>query len=80
MGNNHLTSDEYIEKLKNVQYTLEIVRDDINRSINRMQRRIETGCVSLERDSRLSALAARDFLILAVSDIYEVVTADVDYF
>ena len=55
-----MTPEEYIEKLKEVQRTLDSVKEDIDRAIYKMNRRIETGYESLEQDSRLAALAGRE--------------------
>ena len=73
------TLEEYIEKLKEVQRTLDSVKEDLDRAIDRMQRRIETGYEHLERDSRLAALAGREYVKLADSSIYEAATAKIEY-
>ena len=75
-----MTPEEYIEKLKEVQRTLDSVKEDLDRAIDRMQRRIETGYESMERDSRLAALAGREYVKLADSSIYEAATAKIDYY
>ena len=36
-----MTPEEYIEKLKEVQRTLDSVKEDLDRAIDRMQRRID---------------------------------------
>ena len=43
-----MTPEEYIEKLKEVQRTLDSVKDDLDRAIDKMTRRIETGYESME--------------------------------
>ena len=35
--------EEYIEQLKEIQRTLDSVKDDLDRAIDKMNRRIETG-------------------------------------
>ena len=74
-----MTPEEYIEKLKEAQRTLDSVKEDLDRAIDRMQRRIETGYEHLERVSRLAALAGRENVKLADSSIYEVATAKIEY-
>ena len=74
-----MTPEEYIEKLKEVQRTLDMVKEDLDRAIDRMQRRIETGYEHLEKDSRLAALAGRGYIKLADSSIYEAATAKIEY-
>lgn len=44
-----LTPEQYIEELKKVQHTLEGVKEDLDRAIYKMERRIETGYENLER-------------------------------
>ena len=74
-----MTPEEYIEKLKEVQRTLDSVKEDLDRAIDKMQRRIETGYESMERDSRLAALAGREYVKLADRSICEVTTAKIEY-
>ena len=74
-----MAPEEYIEKLKEVQRTLDGVKEDIDRAIYKMNRRIETGYESLEQDSRLAALAGREYIKLADSSIYEAATAKIEY-
>lgn len=74
-----MTPEEYIEKLKEVQRTLDSAKEDLDRAIDRMQRRIETGYEHLERGSRLAALAGRECVKLADNSIYEVATAKIEY-
>ncbi|MBQ8715901.1 MAG: hypothetical protein IJ552_12005 [Prevotella sp.] len=74
-----MTPEEYIEKLKEVQRTLDMVKEDLDRAIDKMQRRIETGYVHLEQDSRLAALAGREYVKLADSTLLEVGTSKIDY-
>lgn len=74
-----MTPEEYIDKLKDAQRTLHSVTEELDRSIYRMQRRIETGNERLEQDSRLSALAGRGYLMLADSRIHEAVTSFIDF-
>ena len=71
--------EEYIEKLKEVQRTLDSVKEDLDRAIDKMQRRIETGYESMERDSRLAALAGREYVKLADRNICEATTAKIEY-
>ena len=74
-----MTPEEYIEKLKEVQRTLDSVKEDLDRAIDRMQRRIETGYEHLEQDSRLAALAGREYVKLADNTLLEVETAKIEY-
>ena len=74
-----MTPEEYIEKLKEAQRTLDSVKEDLDRAIDRMQRRIETGYESMERDSRLAALAGRETVKLVESTLLEVGTAKIEY-
>lgn len=74
-----MTPEEYIEKLKEAQRTLDGVKEDIDRAIYKMNRRIETGYESLEQDSRLAALAGREYVKLADSSIYEAATSKIEY-
>lgn len=74
-----MTPEEYIEKLKEVQRTLDSVKNDLDRAIDRMQRRIETGYESMEQKSRLAALAGRETVKLVDSTLLEVGTAKIEY-
>ena len=74
-----MTPEEYIEKLKEAQRTLDSVKEDLDRAIDRMQRRIETGYESMERDSRLAALAGRETVKLVESTLLEVGIAKIEY-
>ena len=74
-----MTPEEYIEKLKEIQRTLDSVKEDLDRAIYKMNRRIETGYESLEQDSRLAALAGREYIKLADRSIYEAATAKIEY-
>lgn len=74
-----MTPEEYIENLREVQRTLDSVKDDLDRAIDKMNRRIETGYESMEQDSRLAALAGREYIKLADNKIYETVTAKIEY-
>lgn len=74
-----MTPEEYIEKLKEVQRTLDSVKEDLDRAIYKMNRRIETGYESLEQDSRLAALAGRETIKLVDNKIYEAATTKIEY-
>lgn len=74
-----MTPKEYMEKLMEVQRTLDIAKDDLDRAVYRMRRRIETGYENLEKDSRLAALAGRECVKLAENNIYEVAIAKIEY-
>ena len=74
-----MTPEEYIEKLKEVQRTLDMVKEDLDRAIYKMQRRIETGYESMEQESRLAALAGREYVKLADSTLLEVGTVKIEY-
>ena len=75
----YMTPEEYIEKLKEVQRTLDMVKEDLDRAINKMQRRIETGYESMEQESRLAALAGREYVKLADSTLLEAGTSKIEY-
>ena len=74
-----MTPEEYIEKLKEVQRTLDSVKDDLDRAIQRMEKRLETGYESMERDSRLAALAGWADIELAGDQLLKVGTAKIEY-
>ena len=74
-----MTPEEYIEKLKEVQRTLDMVKEDLDRAIDRMQRRIETGYESMEQESRLAALAGREYVKLADDQLLKAGTAKIEY-
>ena len=74
-----MTPEEYIEKLTEVQRTLDSVKEDLDRAIYSMQRRIETGYESMEQKSRLAALAVREYVKLADSTLLEIGTAKIEY-
>lgn len=74
-----MTPEEYIEKLKDAQRTLNSVKEDLDRAIDRMQRRIETGYDYLEQGSRLAALAGYEYIILCENKIYETATSKIEY-
>lgn len=74
-----MTPEEYMEKLMEVQRILDSVKDDLDRAVYKMRRRIETGYENLEQESRLAALAGREYVKLADSSIYEVATAKIEY-
>lgn len=74
-----MTPEECIEKLKEAQRTLNSVKDDLDRAIQRMERRIETGYESQERDSRLAALAGRELTKMVGDNLMEVATAKIEY-
>ena len=74
-----MTPEEYIENLRELQRTLDSVKDDLDRAIDKMNRRIETGYESMEQDSRLAALAGREYIKLADNKIYETATAKIEY-
>lgn len=74
-----MTPEEYIEKLKEVQRTLDSVKEDLDRAIDKMQRRIETGYESMEQESRLAALAGREYVKLADDQLLKAGTAKIEY-
>ena len=74
-----MTPEEYMEKLMEAQRTLDSAKDDLDRAIYKMRRRIETGYENLEKESRLAALTGREYVKLADSKIHEATTADIDY-
>ena len=74
-----MTPEEYIEKLKGVQRTLDMVKEDLDRAIYKMQRRIESGYEHLEQESRLATLTGREYVKLADSTLLEVGTTKIEY-
>lgn len=74
-----MTPEEYIEKLKEVQRTLDSAKEDLDRAIDKMQRRIETGYESMEQESRLAALAGREYVKLADDQLLKAGTAEIEY-
>ena len=74
-----MTPEEYIERLREVQRTLDMVKDDLDRAIDKMNRRLETGYESTEQESRLAALAGREYVKLADSSLLEVGTSKIEY-
>lgn len=74
-----MTPEEYIEVLRSVQRTLDSVKDDLDRAIDKMQRRIETGYESMEQESRLTALAGREYVKLADDQLLKAGTAKIEY-
>ena len=74
-----MTPEEYIEKLKEAQHTLDSAKEDLDRAIQRMEKRLETGYSHQERDSHLAALAGRETVRLADSSILEAATAEIEY-
>lgn len=74
-----MTPEEYIEKLKDAQRTLDMAKNDLDRAIQRMEKRLETGYSHMETKSRLAALVACDYMKLAGSEILETATSNIDY-
>jgi len=74
-----MTPEEYMEKLMEVQRTLDSVKDDLDRAVYKMRRRIETGYENLEQESRLAALAGREYVKLADDQLLKVGTAKIEY-
>lgn len=74
-----MTPGEYIEKLREVQCTLDSMKNDLDFAIHRMIRRIETGDESMERDSRLVVLAGRESAKLIVDKLLQIGTAKIEY-
>ncbi len=74
-----MTPEEYIEKLKEAQRTLDMVKEDLDRAILKIEKRLETGYEYYEKESRLAALAGREYIKLADSSIYETATAKIEY-
>lgn len=74
-----MTPEEYIEKLKEAQRTLDSAMADLERAIDKMQRRIETGYECMEQQSRLSALAGREYIKMVESRVFDVATSVIKY-
>ncbi len=74
-----MTPENYIEKLRKVQRTLDCVKEDLDRAIYKMERRIETGYESLEKESRLAAMAGESYVKMADNLLLETATAKIDY-
>lgn len=71
--------EEYIEKLKEAQRTLDSAKEGLDRSIYKMERRLETGYENLEQDGRLAALSVRLTLMMLAENIYTIGTAKIEY-
>lgn len=65
-----ITIADYIYQLKEVQSTLEIIRGDLDRAIDKMENGDETG-------SRLEALSSQEMLKLAQTEIYKATTTKI---
>ena len=74
-----MTPEEYIEKLKSAQRTLDNAQDWLDMAIGKMQRRIETGYDYLECTSRVKALVAREDVKIASSRIIEAAMGKIEY-
>ena len=74
-----LTPEQYIEELKKVQHTLEGVKEDLDRAIYKMERRIETGYENLEKESRLATLAAKAIIQMEDGNLLKIGTAKIEY-
>lgn len=74
-----MTPEEYIDKLREVQCTLDSVKNDLDFAIHRMVRRIEVGYESMEYDSRRVTLAAREYAKLIVDELFEIATSKIEY-
>lgn len=71
--------EEYIEQLREVQRTLDSVKEYFDRAIIRMEQRMKTGYTHREQESRLSALAGLSIMKEAEKKIYETLTDKIDY-
>ena len=74
-----MTPEEYIEKLKEAERTLILVKEDLDRAIYNMEKRLETGYEYYEKDSRLAALAGREYVRLVDKSIFELATDKIEY-
>ena len=74
-----MTPEEYCAQLRDAQRTLDSVKEGLDRAIHSMQRRLETGCNSMEQDSRLEVLAGREYVKLTVGQLLTVATAKIEY-
>ena len=74
-----MTPEKYIETLKEMQRTLDDAKANLDRAIQRMEKRLETGYEYLEQESRLAALAGREYIKLADDIIYATATAKIEY-
>lgn len=74
-----VTPEEYIEKLKDAQRTLDMVKEDLDRAMDKMQRRLETGYESLEKESRLAVLAGGEYVRLSEDILSEVALSIIEY-
>lgn len=74
-----MTPEEYMEKLMEAQRTLDSAKDDFDRAVYKMRRRIETGYENLEKESRLAALAGRESIKMVVSSVFDVATSVIKY-
>ena len=74
-----MTPEEYIKKLREVQCTLDSMKNDLDFAVHRMVRRIETGDESMGRGSRRVTLAVREYAKLIVDQLLEIATAKIVY-
>ena len=74
-----MTPEEYIEKLREVQRTLDSVKEDLDRAIDKMNRRLETGYESMEQKSRLAVGAGREYVKLIDRILGDIVIAEIEY-
>lgn len=74
-----MSPEEYIKNLRDIQRILDAVKEDLDRAIGRMERRMETGYEYMEQDSRLAALAGREYVKLLDKRILETATAKIEY-
>lgn len=74
-----MTPEEYIELLKDAQRTLDNVKIELDRAIQRMEKRLETGYESMEEESQLAAFAGLNYLKMANSKILHTVMSKIKY-
>ncbi len=74
-----MTPEEYIEGLQNARKFLDSIKNDIDRAIDKMERRLTTGYESLEQESRLATLTAYSFLDTIKEKIHVVLTSEIEY-
>lgn len=71
--------EEYIEALKTAKLSLDGVKEDLDRAIQRMERCMESGDESMATSSRLAALAAYEYTKIVQDNLLELAKTKVDY-
>ena len=74
-----MTPEDYKEKLREEIASLESRKNDLERAIQWMERRIETGYENMEQRSRLAALSTADLVKISADNIRMLATSIIEY-